>query len=148
MLRKVGGIVAGYVAMAAIVFAGLTVAYLAIGPDGAFRPGVYDVSPMWSVLSIAVGFGAAVIGGWVARKVSGTVRGVQLLAGVVVILGTALALQAYVGDPASASVRSDALGPFEAMQQAQTPLWLVLLNPVIGAIGVLLGGGAFRRASG
>jgi hypothetical protein len=33
---------------------------------------------------------------------------------------------------------------FEAMQQAQTPVWVMLLNPVIGAIGVLVGGGAAR----
>jgi hypothetical protein len=148
MVRTIGSIVVGYLAMALVVFAGLTLAYLVVGPDRAFRPGVFDVSPLWVAISIVVGFGAAFLGGWLARRISGTVRGPQLLAGLVVILGLALALPALLGDPAAAGMRADALGPFDAMMQAQTPLWLMLLNPVIGAIGVLVGGRALGVASG
>jgi hypothetical protein len=34
---------------------------------------------------------------------------------------------------------------FEAMQFEQTPLWVALLNPLIGALGVLVGGRALAR---
>lgn len=37
------------------------------------------------------------------------------------------------------------VGPMEAMQQAKSPLIAVLLNPLIGVVGVLVGGGALGR---
>lgn len=145
MLRTVGGVILGYIAMAAIVFVGLTAAYTLLGPDRAFRPGVYEVSFAWVVVSIIVGFLAAILGGWLARVVGATPRAPQVLAGLVVVLGLALALPALLSEPAAADVRTGAPGVMEAMQQARTPLWLMLLNPVIGAIGVLLGGSLGSR---
>jgi hypothetical protein len=32
------------------------------------------------------------------------------------------------------------------MMDARTPAWAALLNPLLGAVGVLLGGGALRPA--
>lgn len=146
MLRTIGSIVLGYLAMFAVVFVGLTIAYLAVGPDRAFRPGAFDVSLLWVALSIVVGFGAAYLGGWLARRVSGTPRGPQLLAALVLVLGFAMALPVLLGGPADAGIRADTLGPLDAMMQAQTPLWIMLLNPVIGAIGALVGGRALGKA--
>jgi hypothetical protein len=39
MARLIGGVVLGYVAMVAAVFAGLTGAWFAMGADRAFQPG-------------------------------------------------------------------------------------------------------------
>lgn len=142
MLRIIGGVVLGYVSMAAVVFAGLTGAYLALGADRAFQSGLYDVSAVWVAISLVVGLGAALLGGWVARRVSRTARGPWLLAGLIVVLGAGLAVAALLGEPAATGARTGALGPFDAMQQATTPIWVMLLNPVVGAIGALVGGGA------
>lgn len=147
MLRLIGGVVLGYIVMGAVVFAGLSAAFVAFGADRAFQPGVYDVSLLWVVTSLAIGFGAALIGGWLARTLSRTVTGPRVLAGVVVVLGIALALSTAFAEPAAAGMRTGAPGPFEAMQQAQTPLWIMLLNPLIGAAGVLIGGRAIGRRS-
>jgi hypothetical protein len=141
-MRIISAVVLGYLAMAVTVFAGLTVAYVAIGPERAFRAGAFDVSLMWVAISVVVGLGAALLGGWLARTVSRTPRGPQWLAGVVLVLGLALALPALLSDPAAAVARTDVLGPFEAMMQARTPVWMMLVNPFIGVIGVLLGGRA------
>lgn len=147
MLRTIGGAILGYLVMGVTVFLGLTVAYLALGADRAFREGVYQVSPLWAVLSLVVGLGAAAIGGLVARRVASTAHGPLLLAGLVLVLGLAMAVPVLLADPAaagavdpSAAIRPDGLGPMEAMQHARTPAWLALLNPLVGVVGVLLGG--------
>ena len=70
MGRLFGSVLLGYIAMAFAVFAGLSLAFVALGADRAFRPGVFDVSAVWVVVSFIVGFGAALLGGWVARRVA------------------------------------------------------------------------------
>ncbi|MBR9990053.1 MAG: hypothetical protein KFH98_09870 [Gemmatimonadetes bacterium] len=140
MGRLIGGVLLGYVTIAFVVFAALSLAYVAVGTDGAFRPGVFDVSPLWMAISIVVGFGAAFLGGVIARRIVRDGLGPKILAGVIVFLGVVMALTAG-GAAEVAGVRTESIGTFEAMQFAQTPFWMMLLNPVIGAIGVLLGGG-------
>jgi hypothetical protein len=144
MLRTIGAVVLGYLGMALAVFAGLSAAYLVMGADRAFRPGVYDVSTLWAVTSIAIGLCAALFGGWLSRKVGHTANAPRALAALVVVLGVLIALPA-LSDAAAAGVRSDSVGVFEAMQYAHTPAWLLLLNPLIGALGVLVGGRALAR---
>jgi hypothetical protein len=145
MARVAGAVVAGYVVMFAVVFAGLSVAYLALGPERAFRPGVFDVSGLWVAVSFAVGFGAALAGGWLARGIGRTPRAPWALAAVVVVLGLALAIPA-LGAGVEVAPRPEGVGVLEAMQQARTPAWILLANPLLGAIGVLLGGGVLRPA--
>jgi hypothetical protein len=144
MLRVVGAVVLGYFVMALGLFLALSLAYFVLGADGAFRPGVYDVSAAWVVTSFVAGVGAALAGGWVARRVAGNVNGPRALAGVVVALGILFLIPVITGGQPVADARIGAPGMFEAMQQAQTPLWIMLLNPLIGAAGVLIGGRALR----
>jgi hypothetical protein len=144
MLRLIGAVMVGYVIIGIAVFAGLSGLWLAIGPDRAFQPGVYDVSMTWVLLSVVVGFVAALAGGWVARRIERTPTGPRVLAAVVFVLGIVLALPALFAEAPASVARAAGMSMFEAMQQAQTPVWVMLLNPVIGAIGVLVGGGAAR----
>jgi hypothetical protein len=147
MGRLIGAVLLGYVVVALCVFAGLSAAYVELGPDGAFRPGVYDVSALWLVISLIVGFVAAVLGGWVARRIARSPTGPRVLAGLIAALGVALALVALVGEPAATGVRTEAIGTTEAMQYARTPVWMMFLNALIGALGVLVGGKALRRGT-
>lgn len=147
MGRLIASVLLGYVIMALTVFAGLSLAYVAVGTDGAFRPGLYDVSPLWVVVSIVVGFGAALAGGWVARRIARSTSGPLVLAVVVAALGVAMAVLTLFGEAADPGVRTGAVGTFEAMSYAQTPFWIMLVNPFVGAVGVLLGGGVLSTAS-
>lgn len=147
MGRVIGGVVAGYLAMAAVVFVGLTAAYVAMGADRAFLPGSYDVSVMWILTSLVVGFAAALLGGKVARAIARRATGPRALAAVVVVLGLVLAFAAMGGSQEAAGLRAGAVNALDAMQRAQTPLWVMLVNPVIGALGVLVGGGGVRAVS-
>ena len=144
MGRAIGGAVLGYIVMVLVIFCGLTAAWFALGSDGAFRPGVYDVSTTWVVISIIVGIIAALAGGRTARAVAKTITGPRILAGLVIVLGILSALPGLSMDPAPA-VRDPSLSMFDAMAQARTPVWVLFLNPVIGAIGALIGGNALQK---
>jgi hypothetical protein len=150
MLRSIGSAIVGYIATFLVVFISLTAAYLLVGVDRAFRPGVYEVSALWVVISIVVVIGAALVGGWVARRIAGRVLGPRLLAALVFVLGVAMAVPALTAEAGAEAVaeRTSELGPMEAMQQAKSPLVAMLLNPLIGVIGVLVGGGALGGAGG
>lgn len=152
MLRSIGSAVVGYIAMFLVVFVSLTAAYLIVGVERAFRPGVYEVSTLWVAISLVVGFGAALVGGWVAWRIGGRVLGPQLLAGLVLVLGIAMAVPAITTEAEAGPVaeRPGDVGPMEAMQKAKMPLISLILNPLVGVVGVLVGGGALgrgRRAS-
>jgi hypothetical protein len=121
------------------VFSTFTVAYLAMGADRAFQPGSYEVSMLWVAISLALGFGAAVLGGWVAAAIARDARGPKVLAGFVLILGLLLALPAMT-TRVEPGQRTAEVGNMAAMQQARTPPWVALLNPIIGALGVIVGG--------
>ena len=144
MGRAIGGAVLGYIVMVLVIFCGLTAAWFALGSDGAFRPGVYDVSTTWVVISIIVGIIAALAGGRTARAVAKTITGPRILAGLVIVLGILSALPGLSMDPASA-VRDPSLSMIDAMAQARTPVWVLFLNPIIGAIGALIGGNALQK---
>ena len=55
MPRLIGAVLLGYIAMVIIVFCGMSLAWLALGPDGAFQPGAYDVTTTWILVSLVIG---------------------------------------------------------------------------------------------
>jgi amino acid transporter len=142
MGRVIGAVVLGYIAIFVVVFVGLSAFYLALGLGRAFQPGTFEISPLWIMVSLVVGFAAAFLGGRIALRVARGVKGPRALALVVVVLGIALALPVLLGTPPELGPRPEDMGPLDAMQQAQTPLVAALLNPLVGALGVLLGGRA------
>jgi len=143
MGRLFGSVIVGYIVMFCVVFLTFSGAYLALGPDRAFLPGSYDASTLWNVLSVVLGFVAAVIGGMVCAMIAQDARGPKWLAGLVLVVGLAFAIpvlrQAPVSEPRTAGV-----GNMEAMGKARQTPWTALLNPVIGVLGVIVGG---RRRS-
>jgi len=145
MGRLIGGVISGYLAMAFTLFVALTIAYVAMGADRAFGAGVFQVTLLWAIVSLLVGFAAALVGGRVARAVSGRIEGPRWLALFVIVLGLGLALMIAISGDGDSAARTDLVGPFQAMRVAQTPLWAALLNPFVGAVGVLLGGRAVGR---
>jgi len=138
MGRVIGSVVVGYLVMFVAVFATFSAAYFAIGADGAFRPGSYDVSTTWILLGTVLSFVAAWLGGRVCVAIARDAKGPKALAAVVLILGILFAVPAMKPQPSEP--RPAGVAMMDAMQRAKTPLWVALLNPVIGVIGVLVGG--------
>jgi len=139
MARVTGAVVVGY-----LVIVSFPPAYFLLGADVAFQPGSYDVSGLWIVLSFGLGFAAAFLGGWVCATIARDPRGPMVLAGLVFVLGVAVALPALVVSPGNPGPRAPDVGNLAAMQQAVTPVWITLVNPVMGAISVLLAGRLYQ----
>ena len=144
MGRLIGSVVVGYIVMFCVVFLVFTGAYFALGADRAFLPGSYDASMLWNVLSIVLGFAAAVIGGMVCAMIAMDARGPKWLAALVFVIGIAFAIPVLRQSPVS-EPRPAGLSMMEAMGKARQTPWTALLNPVIGVLGVMVGG---RRRSG
>jgi hypothetical protein len=141
MLRAIVAVVVGYVVMFALVFASLTAAYLGMGADRAFKSGSYEVSGLWMVVSFVLSFLAAVGGGFVCGWIARRRTPVMVLAGLVLVLGLAMtAVGALAPTEGRPTTRSGDVSNMDAMKDARTPTWICLLNPLIGAAGVLLGG--------
>jgi len=139
MGRLIAAVVVGYVVMAAVVFTTFSLAYLAVGVERAFEPGSYDVSGLWLVVSFTLGFVGALAGGWVCAAIGKSAKAVNALVVAAVVLGVALAVPVMLERSAPAP-RTGAVGNMDAMQRAQTPLWVALLNPLVAAAGIVIAG--------
>jgi hypothetical protein len=145
MLRAVGSIVLGYIVMFVTVFITMTLAYAIVGTGGAFREASYDVSTLWAITSIVLSLAAAIVGGLVCAAVAGSAGPARALAALVIVLGLLLAIPALRQAGPVAEPRPDSVSSIEAMMSARQPAWIVLLNPIIGAVGVLAGAALLRR---
>lgn len=140
MVRNILGVVLGYVAIFIFVFITFTVLYFILGADGSFEPGTYEVSFIWIVLSFILGLVAAVLGGYICVLISKNQKTALVLAGFVLVLGLVMAIPA-LGDTTNEvqEMRSADVPNMEAMQKAKQPAIMLLLNPIIGALGVFAG---------
>jgi len=144
MGRTIAGVVVGYVLMALIVFGSFTAAYLAMGADRAFLPGTHDVSPLWIGVSFILGFIAAAIGGLACAAIARNRTGPKALAAACLVLGFIMALGVVFGH-AAPKERTAEIGNMDAMMQAVQPTWVAMVNPLIGAAGVMVGASLRRR---
>lgn len=147
MARKVIGVIVGYIVMALFVFLTFTGAYLGLGAEQAFKPGNYNVSLRWIVISVVLGLIAAIIGGYVCALIAKSSRAAQVLAGIVLVLGLLVAIPALTANDPRPNVRPREVPNMQAMQNARSPKWVALLNPIIGAVGVLVGAGIRQQTS-
>ncbi len=140
MVRNILGVVLGYVAMFAFVFISFTVLYLILGADGSFEPGTYEVSIVWIIISFIFGLAAAVLGGYLCVLISKNNKAVLVLAALVLIFGIAMAIP-VLGESADYvyEMRKNDVSNMEAMLNAKQPAYMLILNPIIGALGVFAG---------
>jgi len=140
MIRNTFGVVLGYVAMFAFVFITFTILYFILGADGSFEPGTYEVSPIWIIISFILGLVAALLGGYLCVLISKNHNAALVLAGLVLALGIVMAIPALNDSTNEVQeMRSADVPNLEAMQKAKQPPIVLLLNPIIGALGVFAG---------
>jgi ABC-type Na+ efflux pump permease subunit len=145
MGRAIGGVILGYLVMAFLVFTVFTCAWFILGADGSFTPGTYDSSIVWIFMSFVVGFGAAVAGGCTCAAIARSKRAAQVLAGIVLVLGIGLAIPVILGSQPDPGPRTGEVTMADAMTKARQPAWVALANPILGAIGVVVGAGLRRE---
>ena len=136
MLRAVVGVIVSYIVMAVfitIIFLGL---FLILGVERVFQPDSYEVSIPWLGISAAISICSALLGGYVCASISQSMRACQVLALVILVLDIVLCLPKMHEDP---KVRAGDVPILQVMQLAQVPVWMHVMSPFLGAVGVLLG---------
>jgi len=142
MFKSIAAVIAGYLAMAIVVFATLTASYFFLGTERVFQPGSYEVTPIWLVVMVIFSVISGLAGGMVCKLIAKRNSAVTALATLAFVLG----LISAIATPAkSASVRTGDTANFQAMMNAREPAWFVWLLPVIGFGGVWFGGRATLR---
>ena len=140
MLRIIGGVIVGYLSMFVVVFISLTAAYLGMGADRAFKPGLYEVTGLWLAVMFVVSIVAALVGGKVCAVIAKSSKAVFALAGLVLVLGLLSAIPTLTAPTGEPKPRTADVPNAEAMMSAKQPVWVALLMPVIGVVGTLAGG--------
>ena len=145
MLKTVFAVIAGYVVMMLFVLVSWVVAFVAMGADRAYQPGTFEPTGVWLITILALGFIAAMVGGYVAAIVTPNPAAPKTLALVVVILGLVFALPAFRRPAQSPPARSSDLPMMQMMSAGRQPVWVALLLPLVGAAGVLAGAKRHKR---
>jgi ABC-type uncharacterized transport system permease subunit len=146
MVKAIVGVIVGYIVMFVLLFACFTGAYLLLGVDNAFRPGVYDLSHRWMALSLVLHLVASAIAGLVCAAIAKGGKAPMVLAGLVLVLGLLFAIPAIKGRPEIPNIRSGDVPNLVAMQRAKSPVWFALAATFVAAIGVLAGSRLKRQS--
>ncbi|HEY8165622.1 MAG TPA: hypothetical protein VIF83_08730 [Gemmatimonadaceae bacterium] len=131
MIRSVAAVAAGFLALILTVMIGVAAATAALIPGGlaTMNTAVAPVSLPASYLTanIAVSLIGAILGGWLTARLSAPQQrsNVMILAGLVVLLSVVTAMQ--------------------GVETGTQPMWYRWIVPVIGVVGVLIGGGLGAR---
>ena len=146
MARAIIAVIASYILMFVLTFLAFTGVYMVLHADGSFKPGLFLASNRWIAIAFGVNFVVAVIGGLICSAIARGGKAPLVLAIVVFVLGLLLAIPSLMAQKANAGkVRSGDVPMMEAMQKAQEPVWVPFTFPIVGAIGVLIGGKLKRR---
>ena len=149
MIRFIVAIVIGYVVMLLVVIGVFAAASPLVGVDRLFEPGSYQAGRGWIVLSLGIALVAAMTAGSLCARIAPATAAPLWLAAVVLVLGGLMAIPALTSEGASrGGPRPPGITMSDAMAHAEQPLWVALLNPLVGAAGVLIGAGprGYRRA--
>ncbi len=136
-LRNLAGVVLGVFTMAALTLLLPILMWLALGPDGSFRPGSWEVSGAWNAGWIVVAFVAALAAGFVCDRVAAGRIALWILILLTLAGGVYSAL--FYMPEAVGEVRPDDVAIFDAMAAARRPMWMAWLNLPLSAAGLVLG---------
>ena len=147
MLRSAVGVIVGYIVMFILQVAAFMTIYSLMGPNWSFRPASYDASTRWTVMQFGVILVTTIIAGLICAAIARGGKAPLVLAAVVLVLGLALAFASPALRTADThEIRTGNVPNMEAMSKARHPAWVIFLGPVIGAIGVVIGGKLKRQS--
>ena len=141
MARTVIAVIVGYVTMFVLVFATFTCVFLLVGTDWSFKPHSFEASNRWIIMSLVANLMIGIVGGLVCALIAKGGKAPLALAIVVFVLGLVLAIPSLIAHQRNANLeRTGEVTQTEAMQKASEPVWVPFTFPIIGAVGVLIGG--------
>ena len=146
MLKSILAIIVSYVAMFVIFMAIFTGLYFVLGVERVFQADSYEVSMLWIVLTLVIGFVVSMFSGYLCAAISKSWRTCQVFALIVFLLALIQCFSALRrNNPDAPNTRAGEVGMFDAMSLAVTPLWLHFVNPIISGAAVLIGARMKRR---
>ncbi len=146
MLKSVLGVIVAYILMFILQVAAFMTIYTLMGADWSFKPGSYQASTRWTAMQFTVVLVTTIIAGFICAVIAKGGKAPLALAAVVLVVGFGLAILPTVMRPADThEVRTGSVSNMEAMSKARHPTWVLFLGPVIGAVGVVIGGKLRRR---
>ena len=147
MLRSALGVIIGYIVMFILQVIAFMTIYSIVGANWSFKPASYQASTRWTVMQFGVILVTTIIAGLICALIAQGGKAPLVLAAVVLVLGVALGVAGTALRPADThEVRAGDVPNMEAMSKARHPTWVIFLGPVIGAVGVVIGGKLKRRA--
>ena len=142
MVRFVGAIVVGYLVMLVAIIGIFTAAYQLVSVDSLFEAGSYEAATGWIALSLGISLVAAMTAGSLCARIAPATGAPLWLAAIVLILGGLMAIPVIMRtDESRGGVRPASITMSDAMAHARQPVWVALLNPLVGAAGILIGAG-------
>jgi hypothetical protein len=140
MVRIAAGVIVGYFVMLVLVVVLGVAVFLALGAEHAFAPGAYTPSVLWIVIALSCALLAAIAAGWVCAAIGGAGTAPKVLAGLVLVLGL---IFVYPALNPEADLRPTARMSGEpvmvSLKNARQPVWIAVMNPILGVVGVLVG---------
>lgn len=137
MLRSIFGIIVGYVVLTLFFFVVFNAVFFGLGVDFIFRPNSYEVTPLWWACTAAISLVGSMLAGLVCALISKSKRTCQVFAGIILVVLILFCIP-KIRDR-TAHERTGDVSVMSAMQLTQMPIWMHLLNPILGAVGVLIG---------
>ena len=146
MLKSILAIIVSYIAMFVIFMAIFTGLYFALGVERVFQTDSYEVSMLWIVLTLVIGFLVSMFAGYLCAAISKSWRVCQVFALIVFLLALIQCFSALKrNNPDAPNTRAGEVGMLEAMSLAVSPFWLHVVNPLLCGAGVLIGARMKRR---
>src|ERR1044072_2706566 len=113
MLKSVVAIIVSYVAMFVIFMAIFTGLYFVLGVERVFQADSYEVSMLWIVLTLVIGFIVSMFSGYLCAAISKSWRTCQGFELIVFLLALIQCLSALKRNPDAPNVRAGEVGVFE-----------------------------------
>jgi hypothetical protein len=145
MVKSAFAVIAGYVVMALFVMVSTVVAFTALGADRAYRAGTFEPTGVWIITVLALGFIAAMVGGYVCAIITASQTAPKVLAIAVLGLGLLFALPMFRPPVDPQLRRTPDMPLMQLMSAGRQPAWVALLLPLVGAAGVIAGSKRHKR---
>jgi magnesium-transporting ATPase (P-type) len=146
MVRSVLGVIIGYIVMFVLQIIAFMSIYSMMGAEWSFKQGTFEASTAWTAMQFTVILITTIIAGLICAVIAKGGKAPLVLAGLVLVLGLALGAASMTMRPADThEVRTASVPNMEAMQKARHPAWVIFMGPIIGAVGVMIGGKLKRQ---
>ena len=146
MLRSVLAVIVALILLVILQVASFMSMYGLMGADWSFKPASYQASARWTAMQLVIIIVTSIIAGLICAAIAKGGKAPLALAAVVLVLGLGAALLRTSLHSDTQEVRIGNVSQKDARDKARHPTWVVFLGPVIGAVGVVIGGKLKRKS--